>query len=329
MVFLVRRESISQSDWIDYIFSDGIKITKNLLNNSVYFRRKAYVWYISHRNSEDILDKTKLEWYKRIQLLKFFVNSIQYRKRLRNSSETYLNQQDLLGDSFDDIEEPICSFQLNSNGKIRYTLTDIIGILKMNLEKRQEFESTAQNPIDPYTREKWNIGTLFYVQGWLRKQNIKPSKIPLSVFMWLSSPYVYFTIKNKTSEMTLISKYLEMKSHYDYLKDSQNKEVFIDYIFQVCKILEINTDLIHWNRLSQIKNEQWQNICKPIIFSWSNPMNQWEYIDEFGEEDFRIIKWQRILKDCFRQLECWFPDIRFPCRRRKRRCFRIGRRYNN
>jgi len=49
------------------------------------------------------------------------------------------------------------------NGIIRYTVDDLVGLLKMYLEKRDQFTTTPVIPKHPYTNKEWSMGDMHAV----------------------------------------------------------------------------------------------------------------------------------------------------------------------
>jgi hypothetical protein len=68
---MIREESISQSEWVDYVFSPGKLLSEQLLHKNIMRRRRAYLWYLQNETNEWM--ECGLRWYKRIQNLKWFL----------------------------------------------------------------------------------------------------------------------------------------------------------------------------------------------------------------------------------------------------------------
>jgi hypothetical protein len=89
-------------------------------------------------------------------------------------------------------------------------LEDIIGIIQSSLESRDEFSPIYGIPKHPYTNTEWTVGEMYKIQGWLRKVSIQPNAVPLSVIIWIKTPYVVQTIATKNSKPYILHEYLNI-----------------------------------------------------------------------------------------------------------------------
>jgi len=85
-----------------------------------------------------------------------------WKLRGRNRDDTQLiNDCDLMGDEITP-DTNVLTLR-TKNGIIRYTVDDLVGLLKMYLEQREEFTATPVLPKHPYTNKEWSLGDMYAV----------------------------------------------------------------------------------------------------------------------------------------------------------------------
>lgn len=294
---LVYRTSISQREWIDFIFSPAQKMVKNITSPYIMNRRKVYIWMFYLSEVQRRLETYSLRWVRRIQTLQGFIRTIRMRKAYRNISDTYINDTDLLGDPIEDL--PHISVYLKSQ-RIRYTVNDIISLIQMHLEQREQFSPKPRLPIDPYTNKQWTIPVIYKIVGWLRNQNIKYKSIPYSVFAWIHSGYIQFFRKPNTMPYNL-SFHLEGKAKYNYCKRLTYGPTIVNAIEQLCDLFETTEyhSRIDWDKMSGLPQEYVLEKIKPILLFWVQPNNEW-IVSDANKPDYIL---QRFKHDIYMMAE--------------------------
>ena len=294
---LVYQTSISQSEWIDFIFTPAQKMIQSITSSYTMDRRKVYIWMFYLTDEQRTMQSYTLQWIHRVQTLQQFIRTIRIRKAYRNLNETYINDTDLLGDSIEDV--PYISVYLNQQN-IRYTMNDIVSLIKMHLEQNDQFSSKPRLPIDPYTNKEWSIPIIYKVVGWLRNQNIKYKTIPYSVFSWLHSGYIQFFRRPNTMPYHM-SYYLEDKAKYNYTKELICVESIINSIENLCNIFGTTEyhNRIDWEKLVNLPQQYVLDKIKPILLFWLQPNNEW-IISDANKPDYIL---QRFKHDIYMMAE--------------------------
>ena len=294
---LVYRTSISQREWIDFIFSPAQRMVKNITSSYIMDRRKVYIWMFYLNDVQRRLESYSLRWVRRIQVLQGFIRHIKMRKAYSNICDTCINDTDLLGDSIED--SPHISVYLNSQ-KIRYTVHDIISLIEMHLEQREQFSSKPRLPIDPYTNKQWTIPIIYKIVGWLRNQNIKYKSIPYSVFAWIHSGYISFFRRPNTMPYN-VSYHLEGKAKYNYCKTLRYAPSIINAIEHLCDVFETAEyhSRIDWDKMSRLPQQYVLNKIKPILLYWVQPNNEW-IVEDANKPDYVL---QRFKHDIYMMAE--------------------------
>ena len=270
---LVLQSSISQSEWIDFIFTPAQKMVKCITSRYTMDRRKVYIWMYCLSDDQRRQYAYTLRWIQRVQRLQSFVRIIKMRKTLRSVSQSYINNTDLLGDSL--VDNSYIYVCLNSQ-KIRYTLHDVISLIQMHLEQRDQFSSKPRLPIDPYTNKQWTTAIMYKILGWIRNQNVKYKSIPYSLSAWLHSGYIQFFRKENTMPYHL-SYYLEGNARYNYCKESNCVSNIVNSIQHICQQYETTEyhSQIDWDKMAYLPQDYVLKHVKPILLFWIHPNNEW------------------------------------------------------
>ena len=292
-------------DWVDYIFTSSQKIVRCLTSADIIGRRRGYIWY--KMKSETVSDALSLEqlalqtemyWYQNVQRIKWFMWKI--RGRNQQTSQV-INTCDLMGEEITD-DTNILSLT-TSGGIIRYTVDDLVGLLKMYLEKREEFTATPVLPKHPYTNQEWNLGELYAVQGWLRRQSIPLSQMQMSVFMWLKTPYVVQTLFDGNSYPYLIGMYGKLNAIYRYNLENSDRDNQLVYFIQLLRRVGIDSMDVDWDELNNLEDVVWQSQIMPLVYLWQNPLSKW-VVQNRSARDSRMSNWKRDIMERLQSLNC-------------------------
>lgn len=263
------------------------------------------------------LNQIERQWFERTQRIKWLVWSYQYRRRLQEQRFiTAGNECDLMGEPLD-----VC-LELQAN---RYSAQDLIGILQMSLEKREEFSSTPRCiPIDPYTNQPWTIPILYKIQGWLRKQSLPIQSVPLSVYMWLQTPYVSNTLFTEQTKPYFLHTYLDMKAIYNYNRDqSVTHDHNLIQLQTICNTVGIPLSAVDWNHLlHRLDEDTWKQAWVTMVLQWNHPSDEW--ISSEPLLDYKVIEWKDTLRNLFQVCQCWIRPTGIGRVYRRRRRLRIG-----
>lgn len=299
---VVRQASISGSDWIDYIFTKSYTLVKWLTSQDLLQRRRGYIWHLYTEQPDAIC----VDWFNRIQKFKWFLWRWQNRKRrVLQRNESYINSVDLLGEPINDAT----SLSLCMNGKkYRYSLQDVIGIMKMTLETRVEFSSEPkQYPMDPYTNQTWKLPILYKVSGWIRKQNCTIRELPLSVCMWSQIPYLTMYHTMTHSSPYLISEHLSLQAKYAYIQDAiEDVDVYVQELKIISETVNIPYHRVNWQRVYELDSETIERIWRPFILTWYHPHSEW--YGDMDDRDIRSREWKSRMMRLYRVCGCWNDD---------------------
>lgn len=225
-------------------------------------------------------------------MLKWFVNCILMKKRMRENVSRILNEYDLMGEDISEYSpDDICQVQLKG-GKVCYTSDDIVGILKMNLQKREAFSVASQTPIDPYTNEEWSVPVYYYIQGWMRRRKFNMREMPYVVYFWLNSPYVSSTMYAKYSSPYLLHEFLTSQARYEFIRNDSTRNDMLNNVRDMIRNVNIPSRRVDWDVLHDMDDVEWDSIWKPIIHYWYSPYCEWS-VDDTSFTDERTKEWQK------------------------------------
>ena len=302
---LVQQDSISQIDWIDYIFTSSQKIVRCLTTADIVGRRRGYLWYKMkvEQQSEDltiesIALQTEMQWYQNVQRIKWFIWKL--RGRCRDDTQL-INDCDLMGDEI--TADTNVLTLTTKNGIIRYTVDDLVGLLKMYLEKRDQFTTTPVIPKHPYTNKEWSMGDMHAVQGWLRRQTIPMSMMQMSVFIWLKTPYVVQTLFDGNSIPYLQGIYGKFHSIYSFNLEDSDRDTQLVYFSNLVRRVGINPDDIDWTELNYLEDDVWESNIMPLVHLWQNPLSKW-LVQNRQMRDHRESNWRRDIMERLKALNC-------------------------
>lgn len=261
----------------------------------------------------------EMEWFRRVQSLKWFAKCLSYRARTRQNANTLLNEEDLMGEPWDEEVSYIALQQ--TQGVIRYSLTDIVGMIQSSLESREEFSVVHSVPTHPYTNQPWSLGELYMVQGWLRQQNVQIRNVPLVVCVWIRTPYVIQTLSTENSSPYFMNEYQAMKAKYNYMESSTDRDSDMMELRFVARSLGIRMHHIQWVELELLPVKVWNTIIRPFLLFWKHPLSEW-IVEHERRVDVRTIQWKKDLVDRLITVGCY--SINRNRQRIFRRKHRIG-----
>ena len=324
---IVSSASISESNWVDYIFSSADTVGKYVTSSNIVSRRRGYIWFLMRELNQDrtIDDQrnqsTELKWYYVVQNLKWFL--WKWQKQRNTVKDEYLNDVDLMGDEFEN--RPIVTLQ-RPQGIIRYTVEDVVGLLGMYLQNRNEFSADSKIPMHPYLNQEWSTGDLYKVQGWLRKQTLKPMETPIPVLIWLQTPYVIQTLPSVNAKPYIMDDYVELNARYLYtIETRHHRDVQVQNLRTIMTNVGIKHSCVDWNRVASLEDEEWNHIFQSLIVLWYHPLSEW-MVDNVNASDVRTEHWKKNVMDRLRMAKCLYrQQRRIYVRRNRRQNRRIGR----
>lgn len=297
---LIRQNSISQVNWTNYVFSAHYTFMKYLCMRSIPRRTRAYIWFKMNYNETTKGDEPFI-WWKRVQRLKQFLYKLIQKQRTNSFEQIQRNNaEDLLGMP---IDPETCLYLYQDGVESRYSLDDIIGILQMSLEQKEEFTPKPRIPCDPYTNKEWSIPILYKVQGWLRKQKVNIANIPLSILMWIKTPYVVQNIFTSKSQPYLLTEYLHLRTKYAFMQEiTEDRDAILSEMQDIAETLGIRLENVDWISLSSMNFTRFKMIWESFLSYWYHPCSEWTPLSTV---DDRNINWKLSFIDHCKQSKCW------------------------